>query len=99
MSASADMTLMFRMLPQAEERIWKKTVIEAVPHEGLHPTTTQCAGSPMTDGKHLYAYFGSRGLHCRTSIAMTCDDEIVFSQKPFEKIYLASTTKTKTALP
>ena len=37
-------------------------------------------------------------LPCRNSIAVDCDDEIVFSQKPFEKVYIASTTKIMTVL-
>ena len=44
--------------------LWHKNVIEKAPHEGLHPTATQASHSPMTDGEHLYVYFGSRGLHC-----------------------------------
>lgn len=43
---------------------WKKKVGEAVPNEGLHPTNTYCAGSPVTNGEHLYCYFGSYGLYC-----------------------------------
>lgn len=46
--------------------VWKKTVREEKPHEGGHPTASQASNSPVTDGKHLYAYFGSRGLYCMT---------------------------------
>ena len=38
-----------------------------------HSTATQVAGSPITDGKHIYAFFGSRGMHC-----LDMDGEIVF---------------------
>ena len=46
------------------KEIWKKKVNEAVPHEGTHQTNTFCSGSPVTDGKHVYALFGSWGLYC-----------------------------------
>jgi len=44
--------------------IWQKTVKKTVPHEGAHNTASQASASPLTDGKHIYAFFGSRGLHC-----------------------------------
>lgn len=43
---------------------WKKVLREEVPHEGTHGTGTWASNSPITDGEHLYAYFGSRGLYC-----------------------------------
>lgn len=46
------------------KRIWQKTVVREVPHEGLHKTTSQVAASPVSDGEHIYAFFGSRGLYC-----------------------------------
>ncbi len=45
---------------------WKKVVNESAPHEGRHDSTTYAAASPTTDGKHLYASFGSYGLFCLT---------------------------------
>ncbi len=44
--------------------LWDKTAIEAVPHEGHHPTGTFASNSPVTDGELVWASFGSRGLHC-----------------------------------
>lgn len=41
---------------------WRKTAAEAVPHEGHHTTHSYAAGSPATDGKRLYASFGSFGV-------------------------------------
>jgi len=35
-----------------------------VPHEGHHPDGNFAAASPITDGEHVFAYFGSRGLYC-----------------------------------
>jgi len=43
---------------------WKRTVREELPHEGVHRTASLASASPVTDGEHIYAYFGSRGLHC-----------------------------------
>ena len=35
-----------------------------LPHEGGHTTGSLAANSPVTDGEHLFAFFGSRGLYC-----------------------------------
>ena len=43
---------------------WQKVLRQAVPHEGTHATGTWASNSPTTDGKHIYAYFGSHGLYC-----------------------------------
>jgi outer membrane protein assembly factor BamB len=43
---------------------WQKIAREEKPHEGHHPSHGFASASPVTDGQHLYAYFGSRGLHC-----------------------------------
>jgi outer membrane protein assembly factor BamB len=45
---------------------WQKTATEQIPHEGKHSTHTYAAASPVTDGKRLYASFGSRGIYCYT---------------------------------
>ncbi len=44
--------------------IWERTLREELPHEGTHPTGTWASNSPVTDGHHVWAYFGSRGLYC-----------------------------------
>jgi len=45
--------------------LWQKTVKTATPHEGFHRQYGSFASnSPVTDGKLLYAFFGSRGLYC-----------------------------------
>jgi outer membrane protein assembly factor BamB len=54
--------------------VWQKTATEQVPHEGHHQTHGFASGSPVTDGKMLYAYFGSRGLY-----AMDFDGDIKWS--------------------
>ncbi len=43
---------------------WQKVAREAVPHEGHHRDHGFASHSPVTDGQHIYSYFGSRGLHC-----------------------------------
>lgn len=43
---------------------WQKVATEEVPHEAGHGTNTFASASPTTDGKHVYASFGSRGVFC-----------------------------------
>ncbi len=43
---------------------WQKTLNQSKPHEGIHNDASFASNSPMTDGEHIYAYFGSRGLYC-----------------------------------
>ena len=43
---------------------WEKTVREEQPHEGTHQTASFASTSGVTDGEHLYAFFGSWGLYC-----------------------------------
>jgi outer membrane protein assembly factor BamB len=49
---------------QTGKTVWRTTVREMVPHEGSHRDGSLAPASPVTDGKHLYACFGSRGLYC-----------------------------------
>ena len=44
--------------------LWQKVVREEVPHEGHHRDHGFASYSPVTDGKLVVAYFGSRGLAC-----------------------------------
>jgi outer membrane protein assembly factor BamB len=45
--------------------LWQQTAITAVPHEGYHPSYGSLASnSPVTDGRYVYAFFGSRGIYC-----------------------------------
>lgn len=58
--------------------IWEKTAKTATPHEPHHPTYGSFASnSPVTDGQHVFAFFGSRGLY-----AYTMDGQLVW-QKDF----------------
>lgn len=44
--------------------MWQKVVTQEKPHEGHHQDHGFASHSPITDGERVYAYFGSRGLHC-----------------------------------
>jgi outer membrane protein assembly factor BamB len=44
--------------------LWRRTALVATPHEGYHRVYGSFASnSPVTDGKRVYASFGSRGLY------------------------------------
>ena len=43
--------------------IWQRTLTTELPHEGGHYTGSFASNSPVTDGEHLFAFFGSRGLY------------------------------------
>jgi outer membrane protein assembly factor BamB len=50
---------------QSGKTLWQKIAREELPHEGVRPNEGSFASaSPFTDGKYVFAYFGSRGLHC-----------------------------------
>ncbi len=42
--------------------VWKTEVAKAVPHEKGHSTSSYASASAVTDGKKVYAFFGSLGL-------------------------------------
>lgn len=45
--------------------VWEQSATTAVPHEGHHQAYGSFASnSPATDGRRVYAFFGSRGLYC-----------------------------------
>lgn len=44
--------------------IWQTTVHKELPHEAGHVSASLASNSPVTDGEHVYAFFGSRGLYC-----------------------------------
>lgn len=44
--------------------LWQKTAAELVPHEGHHPDNDFASATPVTDGHHVWASFGSRGVYC-----------------------------------
>lgn len=46
------------------EILWQTTVKEEVPYNKTHEFGSWASNSPVTDGEHIYAYFGSYGLYC-----------------------------------
>ncbi len=44
--------------------VWQKTVHKELPHEGGHVSASLASASSVTDGKRVYAFFGSWGLYC-----------------------------------
>jgi outer membrane protein assembly factor BamB len=44
--------------------IWERTAGKAMPHEGKQENNSYASASALTDGEHLFAYFGSWGLYC-----------------------------------
>jgi ribosomal protein S11 len=44
--------------------LWERTVRQELPHEGHHPVHGFASYSPITDGKYVWANFGSRGVYC-----------------------------------
>ena len=56
------------------KELWRRTLHEQRPHAVYHQTGTLAAASAVTDGEHVFAFFGSYGLHC-----LTVDGEPVWS--------------------
>ena len=46
------------------ETLWQETATETIPHQGHHNDNNFASASPTTDGKRLFAWFGSAGLFC-----------------------------------
>ncbi|RJP36257.1 MAG: hypothetical protein C4547_07760 [Phycisphaerales bacterium] len=44
--------------------VWRHVAREEQPHEGSHRDGSLAPSSAVTDGRQLFAYFGSRGLYC-----------------------------------
>ena len=44
--------------------VWRRTVATRQPHESTHESATWASNSPVTDGEHVIAFFGSNGLYC-----------------------------------
>jgi outer membrane protein assembly factor BamB len=66
---SPDAELQFKLLcfeRNTGKKLWERTAVVAKPHEGTHATNGYASASPCTDGQHVYAHFGSRGLFCYT---------------------------------
>src|SRR5713101_2106453 len=44
--------------------LWQQCVHKELPHEAGHISGSVASASPVTDGEHVFAFFGSRGLYC-----------------------------------
>ena len=56
--------------------LWEKVATVATPHEGHHAQYgSYASNSPITDGRHVIAFFGSRGLY-----AYTLDGELAWKK-------------------
>ena len=44
--------------------LWQTSLREAIPKEQGHYTGSLASNSPVTDGEHLFVFFGSFGLYC-----------------------------------
>ena len=44
--------------------LWQQTMHKDLPHEAGHVTASLASASPVTDGEHVFASFGSYGLYC-----------------------------------
>ena len=44
--------------------LWQRTMHRELPCEGGHFTSSFASNSPVTDGEHLFVFFGSHGLYC-----------------------------------
>ena len=54
---------------------WQRLLRLEQPAEGRHPTNTYASASPATDGEHLIAFFGSRGLY-----GLTMDGRVIWDR-------------------
>ena len=61
--------------------VWQKTAVVAKPHQETHKTNGYASASPFTDGEHVYAPFGSRGLYC-----YTMSGDLVWKRDDFGKM-------------
>ena len=62
---------------ESGQEIWKRIVLEAMPHQGHHFKGCFAAQSMVTDGKHVIAYFGSYGLYC-----FDFDGQLIWKKDP-----------------
>ena len=65
--ATKPVTFLVMALDRATGRVrWERLAREEIPHQTRNSMGTWATASPITDGKHVFAFFGSRGLYCYT---------------------------------
>jgi len=57
------------------EIVWEKALHEQLPHAVFHSSGTLAAASAVTDGEHVFAFFGSYGIYC-----LTVEGELVWGK-------------------
>ncbi|MFT7680479.1 MAG: outer membrane protein assembly factor BamB [Planctomycetota bacterium] len=67
------------------EEVWRKVVHTAKPHDKGHRTGSHASASISTDGTHLVAFFGSRGL-----FVLDMQGEVLWSKQLGEMTILAN---------
>jgi outer membrane protein assembly factor BamB len=55
------------------EQLWRTDLHQQLPHAGFHQSSALAAASAVTDGEHVFAFFGSYGLYC-----LTVDGDLVW---------------------
>ncbi|MGH9632392.1 MAG: PQQ-binding-like beta-propeller repeat protein [Bryobacteraceae bacterium] len=64
--------------------LWQRTARTVEPHEGYHRRYGSFASnSPVTDGKRLYAFFGSHGIFC-----YDLDGKLIWQRDPGIKMHM-----------
>lgn len=65
-SPQAEQKLMVLCLDRKSGKLlWERVARVATPHQAYHPQYGSFASnSPVTDGQHVIAFFGSRGVYC-----------------------------------
>jgi len=54
----------YRVDKNSGEILWEKTAHSGMPKMKRHPKSTHANSTPVTDGKHVVAFFASEGLYC-----------------------------------
>lgn len=59
--------------------LWERTAYEGTVYDDRHRKNTYASGTPATDGKMVYAFFGSEGLY-----AYDFEGKLVWKTQPFK---------------
>ena len=65
-SVGADRKHLFKVIAldrQTGKVVWEQTAFEGTPYDDRHRKSSYAAATPLTDGKHVYAFFGAEGLY------------------------------------
>lgn len=65
-SVGADRKHLFKVIAldrSTGKILWEQTAFEGTPYDDRHRKSSYAASTPLTDGKHVYAFFGAEGLY------------------------------------